>query len=308
MGVEYYNQSVSGSSLGGGILYRPKPLTLTARLYGDGSNNVSSFPVWRSGASDKSFEGTTSTSITLYTTSSTGVRSVVASLSYGTYLSSGVAVAFHLNSADTCLYVLIGYGGSYRFIKINDTTGVVTTIGTAFTPATVANWGFGAGSKGSLTIDSVSGHLKFVCNGFYHLINKTTGAIVSQDTAISIGSFLASSVFYVTQDGNIGVTDDLGNASGGAVGFSYFSKLVHSSYGQLGSMILPAATTGLLDYQATTIPLYFNPVYLILVDNDKVCLSYALTNANGAVGAKYYLLSEFDKLVKSIADVGAGVI
>lgn len=307
MGLSRFNQSSSSSSSGGGILYRPKPLTLPWRIYGDGSPTTSPVPVYRSGASDKSFESANNTSITLYTTSAAGVRSTTASISYTTYLGTSLAVAFHLNSADTCLYVLISSGGSFRIIKINDTTGIVTAIGSSFIPTTLANWGFGESNVGTLSVDSGSGHLKFVCNGFYHLINKTTGAIVSQDTAISIGSFLAKSVFYVTQDGAVGVTSEIGNLNE-TIGFMSFPNIVHSSYGIISNYTLPAATVGLMLNQNTTTPNLLGNQFITLVDNDKVCISFGLVGNASAIGAKYYLLSDFDKFIKSVADVGAGVI
>jgi len=300
MGLATFRQG-SSSSTGGAILYRMKPLILSSQLYGSGTTNTSAIPVYRSGAGDKSFYATAATGITLYTTASTGVRSSTAVITYTTYLASSSGVAFHINSTDTCLYVLLFAGSSLQLIKISDTTGVVTAIGSSFTPTTIANWSGG----GTLSVDSVSGHLKYVSNGFYHLINKTTGAIVSQNTAVSLGSYLARNVFYVTQDGSVGVSPDIGTTTL-LTGEYYFPNLVSSSYGHITAFGLPLASAGSLPVSNGQTPLQQNVV--TLVDSDKVLISLSLVDSGNATPAKYYLLSDFDKYIKSIADVGAGVI
>ena len=300
MGLIYFNSASNNNSNGGAILYRMKPLVLTSQLYGTGTTNTSSIPVWRSGAGDKSFEASVSTGITLYTTASTGVRTTTAAITYTTYLTSSNGVAFHLNSTDTCLYVLLLAGSSLQLIKINDTTGVVTSIGSSFTPTTVANW-----AGGTLSVDSGSGHLKYVSNGFYHLINKTTGAIVSQNTALSIGSYLARNVFYLTQDNTTGISPDIGTNTL-LTGSYYFPNLVSSSYGHISSFALPLATAGALAASNGQTLLPQSVVHM--ADTDKVCITNSFTNNVSSLGTKYYLLSEFDKYLKSIADVGAGVI
>lgn len=300
MGLATFRQGGSSSN-GGAILYHMKPLILSSQLYGMGTTNSSSVPVWRSGASDKSFSATSTTGITLYTTASTGVRSSVAAITYTTYLASSNGIAFHLNSTDTCLYALLNAGTSYQLIKISDTTGVVTAIGSSFVPTTDANWNGG----GTLSIDAGSGYLKYTSNGFYHLLNKTTGAIVSQNTAVSLGSYLARNVFYCTQDGSVGVSPDLGCTTF-VTGLYYFPNLVSSSYGHIPSMALPSASAGNLTVSSSPYPLYKPSI--VLVDTDKVLISTALIDTSQAIGAKYYTLTDFDKFIKSVADVGAGVI
>lgn len=302
MGLSRFNQSSSSSN--GALLYRMKPVPITTQLYGQGvSGSNFNIPVVRSGAGDKSFAATDSAGVNLYTTNSAGVSTATATITYTTYLASSVLVSAHLNSPDQCLYVLVYASPSWRFIKINDSTGVVTTIGSSFTPATPTNWPL-AGSTGLATmeVDSVSGHLKVVFNGVYHLINKSTGAIVSQDTAITLGSFLARRVFYATQDSTVGISNDVVTALTGAYSLP---STVHSTYGHITSYPLAIALVGNLGFgDSTAAPL--NSTQIILCDTDKVFLASLVGGSQR--GVKLFLRTDFDKFIKSIAELGAGVI
>jgi len=305
MGINYFNPQSSGSG-GGVLLYRMKPITIPTQLYGQGlTSNTKCVPVIRSGAGDKSFSTLNDTTIDLNTTSSVGVATTTASITYTTYLTSSSAVAFHLNSTDTCLYVLLNAGSSYRLIKISDTTGVVTTIGASFTPATIANWPTVGAGMGTMEVDTGSGNIKVVCNGYSHTLNKTTGAIVTQDVVLVLGSFFPRKVSYTTQDNTCGITATL--VSSLSSGEYAFCDLVHSSYGHISGFSLPASLTGLVraGESAGVAPL-LQARQLILVDSDKV-FNATLREASSA-GVKLYLRSDLDKFIKSLADLGAGVI
>lgn len=304
MGLATFRQGSSNSS-GGTVLYVPKISPVTNLLYG-GVGKLSALPVVRSGVNNKVFYSLDDISISLLSYSSLGAESTVASITFTTYLTSSNVVAYHLNSANTCLYVLLYESPQYRVIKIDDTTGVVTTIGSAFTPTTAANWPQTSNGRGAgFEVDTVSGHLKVTYNGFTHLINKSTGAIVSQDTAFTLGSFLAKDVFYVTQDGSVGLTNQ---GQGVSVDPAYRSTftLISASYGILPYKVVPHAQAGL------TLPIQslsaMNSVFS-LIDNDKVCLSHIFQSGGSSTSSQIiYSRTEFDKYLKSCVAFSSGTL
>jgi len=305
MGFNVFNPQ-SSSATGSSLLYRMKLLPVTTQLYGQGATNSSSVPVWRSGAGQSSFDSSASSGITLYTTSSSGTRTTTATITYTTYLTSSAAMAYHLNSTDSCLYALLTTSTQLQLIKINDTTGAVTSIGSAITPTTMDNWnsGTGSGNLATMTTDIATGYLKVTYNGFYHMLNKTTGAVVSQNNVISLGSYLARDVFYVTQDGTTGVSVDFSTAtfSDGRIAFP---NIVSSSYGHLSGYVLTGTLTGNVSWSTGTQCL--NAGSFFMVDTDKICVSRALINNANTIGAKYYSITDFDKFVQSAANLSAGV-
>lgn len=295
----------SSSSTGGILLYSPKISPVTNLLYGGGSK-LSAIPVIRSGVNNKIFSSSSDTTIDLLTYSSVGVESTVASINFTTYLASSNVAAYHLNSADTCLYVLLWESPAYRFIKIDDTTGVVTTIGSSFTPTTAANWPQMGNARGAgFEVDTATGHLKVMYNGFTHLVNKTTGAIVSQNTTVTIGTYLAKDVFYVTQDGSVGLTNQ-GQGVGIDAAYRSTFTLVSSTYGVLPYRVIPHAQAGLvLPVQSLSA---INGVFS-LIDNDKVCLSYIFQSGGGSTSSQIiYLRAEFDKYLKSCVAFNSGTL
>lgn len=302
MGLNKFNQW-GNTGNGSFLLYRMKPTPLTTQLYGQGDDTFDYVPVVRAGASDKSFKINGDTSLWLYTTSSLGVGTLVANITYNTYLASGVSVAFHMNSSDTCLYVLLRASNTLRLIKVNDTTGAVTTIGSSFTPTTPQNWPTVGAGMCLMEVGGVSGDIEVKKNGHAHSLNKTTGAIVTQDVPIVIGSFLADSVDYVTQDGTVGVTQRLVSSLQSEYSLP---TTVHSSYGQVTRYSVAQSNFGIIraGEAATLAPLTLRN--FCLVDNDKVM--NASFTGDSTAGWKLYQRTEFDKLIKSIAELGAGVI
>lgn len=304
MGLATFRQG-SSSSTGNSPIYTPKLLPVSNLLYG-GNNNLTSIPVIRSGVTDKIFTSAVDdTQIQLNTFSALGVMSTVATITFTTYLASSHAMAVHLNSADTCLYVLLYASSNYQLIKVNDTTGVVTAIGSSFTPTTAANWptGITGTGKGLLEVDSVSGHLKITCNGFTHLVNKTTGAIVSQNTVISLGSYLAKAVIYVTQDSSIGVSSALLNY--GVASNRSVAGGTHSTYGQYPNKLLPLSYGGVPTLADSGIA---TETFMHLIDTDKVLLGQLFTSSGSAFVPPHILTrTEFDKYVKSVANFALGI-
>lgn len=304
MGLSTFRQGGSSSN-GGILLYSPKIAPVTNLLYG-GVTKGSALPVIRAGVNNKIFHSTDDISISLLSYSSLGVESTIASITFTTYLTSSNVVAYHLNSSDTCLYVLLYAAPQYRFIKIDDTTGVVTTVGSAFTPTTAANWPLTGNGRGAgLEVDTVSGHLRVRYNGFTHLINKSTGAIVSQDTSFPLGAFIAKDVFYTTQDGSIGLTN-IGQGFGIDAAYRSTLSLVSSTYGSLPFKIIPHAQAGLVMPVQNLSAV--NHVFS-LIDNDKVCLSYIFQSGGSSTSSQViYTRTEFDKYLKSCAAFSSGTL
>lgn len=304
MGLATFRQG-SSSSTGNSPIYTPKLLPVSNLLYG-GNNNLTSIPVIRSGVTDKIFTSAIDdTQIQLNTFSTLGVMGTVATITFTTYLASSHAVAVHLNSADTCLYILLYASSNYQLIKINDTTGVVTAIGSSFTPTTAANWptGITGTGKGMMEVDTVSGHIKVTCNGFIHLVNKTTGAIVSQNTVISLGSYLAKVVMYVTQDSSIGISSALINSP------SAYNKSAaggtHSTYGQYSNKLLPYSYGGIPTVSDSGVA---SETFMHLIDTDKVLIGQLFTSSGSAFIPPHILTrTEFDKYVKSVANFALGI-
>lgn len=304
MGLATFRQG-STTSTGGILLYSPKIAPVTNLLYG-GVSKTAAVPVVRVGVNNKVFFSTAGTSISLLTYSTLGVESTVASITFTTYLTGSNVAAYHLNSADTCLYVLLHSGSEYRFIKIDDTTGVVTTIGSSFIPTSAPNWPTTGNNRGAgFEVDPSSGHLKVMYNGFTHLVHKTTGAIVSQDTVVTLGAFLAKDVFYVTQDGSVGLTNQ-GQGVGIDPAYRSTYTLVSSTYGSLPYRIIPHAQAGLtLPVQSLSA---LNSLFS-LVDNDKVCLSYIFQSGGSSTSSQIlYLRTEFDKYLKSCVAFASGTL
>ena len=302
MGLNKFNQW-GNTGNGNFLLYQMKPTPLTTQLYGQGNGTYSYVPVVRSGASDKSFKINSTTTLELYTTSSLGAETLVATITYNTYLASSEACAYHMNSTDTCLYVLLRDANTLRLIKVNDTTGVVTTIGSSFTPTTPTNWPDSDTEMTLMEVDSVSGHISLKFNGYSHSIHKTTGAIVTQDVSVTIGGFLAKKVRYVTQDGTCGITD---NSVSSLVSEYSLPSTVHATYGHITGYGVPQASFGNIRAGSTADVIRVRLRNYCLVDNDKILNAGFYGDSNA--GWKLYQRTEFDKLIKSIAELGAGVI
>lgn len=300
MGVEYYNPS-SNSSGNLTSLYRPKILTYT--------NHVSPkhWPFWRSGASDKYLK-TSNTNINdegfeLHSYTST-TDTTVASWRYDSLTGAPAAAracAYHMNSTDQCVYILVAYNSGsthWAFLKINDTTGANTSIGSYFIPTTPTNWPQFS-DKADMIVDPVSGHLKLIYNGVYHLVNKTTGAIVSQDTPITIGSYSMKGVYYVTTDGSLGVT---------ANGYN-LADASSNSYPSLisASGVLPSTQVSNTLSTFAWRTGYGNQVIisgiLNTVDTDKLAI-FMTSNGSGGpfITATTLYRTEFDKMLKSYQD------
>lgn len=284
------------------LIYRPKALPVTNQVNGFASGSI---PVLRSGVTDKAFDtmGQNAAGILLKTTSSSGAVTTTATISFNTHLTSSKGVAYHLNTADQCLYVLLYTSPNYQLIKIADTTGVVTAIGSSFTPVTAANWPtYGTSTLCTIFLDSVSGHIKVVSNGKYHLINKSTGAIVSQDTALTVGASSTHHVFYQTLDGVVGVSNLVPAISGAYNETLIIPNLVHVTYGWSSGFIYSASLGGRFFHRRSPL----SPSIIIMVDEDKILLQDLVNSDSASEGVFVTLRTEFDKYIVSLAEYANG--
>ena len=287
MGLNTFNKGVVSTATSPLSIYKMKVVPVTTKTNRDASVNTA--PFFRAGATTSAFNLTNS-GISIY------INGATTSITYTTYLASAVHNAITMVSADSCMYILINNGSTRQLIKVADTTGVVTAIGSSFTPTTSANW-----NLPTMKLDTVSGHLKFVSNGFYHLVNKTTGAIVSQDTAISFGSYDKSNVRYVTQDGTVGLTSVSNSTTGG---LANFPQMVHQTYGLLPVSRFQPQFNPNLEYQSSGANLLLRADDYFHVDSDKMYLCpYNIVDINPRIVS----LDDFDKYIKSVAELNAGV-
>lgn len=301
MGLNTFNNK--GINVSNVPLYRLLPLSTPNRIYGQGlaTGDYNSLPVVRSGAFDKSFRPAQN-SLELLTTSSLGDSTQTALIIYSTYITTGsVGVgAAYLSTSDSCLYLLlVSSTPQWRVIKVADTTGVVTTIGATFTPTTISNWPSYASGTCTMEIDTSSGHLKVTCAGATHLINKTTGALVTQDTPVVLGAHNTKRVHYVTQDGVVGVGS---STFGGAANSITLPNTVHTTYGNLPSYSL---ATGAYPSIFTEQPI-ISPLVMVLIDTDKV----GIIKFSAAPIGNFcmYTRQDIDKYFKSISEIRAGVL
>lgn len=298
MGLVYFNSaSKNGTGSVASPLFQPKPQFNLYNTYKDATGlkyeTTGRAYNWRSGAGNYGWDNNGG-QITLSSVNSSGVVSTVATTTLTTLLTSAQqSPAFHYSSADQCWYFLLSDGSSLlRLVKMNDTTGVFTGVGTSFTPTTFANWG-GNGSTPQIAqiyIDSVTGHLKVIYNGYYHLLNKSTGAIVSQNTQITLGSFNSSSCNYFTADGVIGLTPFFDVFS--TTSLARLPRLVHSTSGHLTSTVVPLSFVG--DNVGRSVQ--------GTIDGDKLIIG-AYPNPSSSVNPTIIILrSDYDKLIQSIYD------
>jgi len=296
MGLVYFNSNSRNSS--GNVaspLFQPKEQFNPYNTYQDsgagGNNNLyyGRLYNWRTGVGNYGWTNNSGT-VVLSSINSSGVESVIASTALTTILSSSVTnPCFHYNSIDQCTYFLLGDGNNLlRLCKMNDTTGVISAIGASFPPATLANWPISNSADpkdAQIYIDTGSGHLKVICNGVFHLINKSTGAIVSQDTSITIGSFNTTRLAYFTSDGVIG-------AAFPSTSLSSLPRLVHATSGHIKQRDVPSAFLGDMN----------NRTLVGTIDSDKIVISkYPNSGANTSAPI-VILRSDYDKYLQSIYD------
>lgn len=297
MGLATFRQ---GSSATGSSPY-PKLNTYTnpypTNLWGGGTSFLVQtnylYYAYRSGAANRGLRVESQTVVKLVSVASTGADTVVANFDPTSYLPNAQLLnpeVICYSSSDQCWYIILSYANPMhiRLIKVDDTTGAVTALGSSFNPTnpqvswpSVAN----GNTATSFYLDNTTGHLKLICNGFYHLINKSTGAIVSQDTPLSLvsGSYSLLGCGYITQDNTVGHGSM--SVSSGVT----YARLFGTS-GHLGTLTIPEAH------------LNFAPMFLKrlnYIDHDKMYVGSA--NATSG-GIKVVTVAEYDKFLKAVYD------
>ncbi len=218
-GTSYFNTGSAGNGTGSPypkLIATPNPY-ITNKFGGNGSfvtTETSLFYAYRAPVGNRGLRILSATSVSLLEVQSNGSTTTVSNFDPTSYLPNGVINPQQIcySTVDQCWYILITYVNPThcRLIKVADTTGAVTAIGSAFNPANPSiSWPSMAQGHilTSFYLDNVSGHLKLICNGFYHLINKATGAIVSQDTPLTLatGSYSLLGCSYITQSNRVAV-------------------------------------------------------------------------------------------------------
>lgn len=273
------------------------PLTNKTLVESSGTNSavyIKGIPVYRSAAANYRFI-ISSSSIVLRLDQVSGSPSTITTVDPTTYLATSVVVAVHLNSTDQCLYVLVKSGTSFRALKIADTSGTVTTLGSSFIPATGVNWPSNLSDSASVEIDG-SGHLRISINGSYHQLNKTTGAIVSQDNSYTIGSYSLLDTDYISVDGTIAASKFSGQGIETGSSALWFPRLVSSTAGIIAGKAIPISYvfSGFSDTIDNN-----SFVNRILVDSDKVFIG-DIGGATDAFG--YFNRADYDQFLLSVSD------
>lgn len=261
-------------------------------------------PVVRSGVVTY-FQVTNNTTVLLKSSSS---GATIATITAVASLASSTFRTYHLSSVDACLYCLLYDGaGNALVIKISDTTGAVTVLGSPFAVATPAKW---SATPESGFIERVGDLLKIINSGVYHEISVTTGALVSEDNIISSGGYVITPTY-------ISASNDIFAA--GVIRLSDKASLIwHEEHinpptlaktgvGIVAGLNLPVAApfgsgTGIGAYVNSTT----NTFPLISVDNDRICfLSYS--GVSGVFPVKVALRSSYDSFLQSVLNYAAGV-
>lgn len=301
MSVTYFG---SKSSSSGGSPY-PKLVTTplpyaTYRLGGSTSfvNQATSlFYAYRSAAGNRGLRINSDVSVSLIQVNMDGTNTVVASFNPQSYLTNSQSIQpqqICYSTVDQCWYILLAYVNPdhLRLIKVNDTTGAVTAIGASFNPAnpTTAWPSATTGSDlMSFYLDNVTGHLKVICNGVYHLLNKTTGAIVSQDTPLVLtgGVYNLSGCAYLTQDNTVGCgyVFPAGSYSDSVT----FTRL----FGNNGNMGFTVYPSNLFSFDPKMLS------RLNYVDHDKIIVGYF--GSGGTSGSiKVVTVAEYDAFLTAL--------
>jgi len=297
--TSYFNTNNGG---GNGIspFHTLKKIPLTNKTYVERSSTIGNptdtdggIPVWRAAVANNVFVILTASTLKLSSINSAGTETIIASIDTATYLASSTIVGIHLNTADQCLYLLINASANYRLIKISDSGGAVTTIGASFAPATAVNWPTSTGSPATCYVDS-GANFRIIYRGVYHTINKSTGAIVTQDTAITVGSFSLVNTNYLSSDGATASTALIGSGVSG-VSDTNVPVIVNTTSGIISHLTLPT------EYIFDSWRQYDNnsTAGIIMIDDDKLFLGdYDSTTPKFG----YVYRADFDQFLQSVVD------
>lgn len=309
MSISYFNQRGSGT-VGTSPFYQIK------RLLNPSKTNIQTFAsntiignegldVWRSAVANNNFLLNTTSQVRLRTIDPNGNATTLSDTNATSYLASGEYAAFHLSTSDQCLYCLIENNPTgFALIKINDASGVASAIGSPFTPATPYNWPQQYSSNQCTMLVNGLGNIEITFRGHKHQLNKTTGAIISQDVPVVIGSYNATGAEYTTADGTIASKHLIGFQSAYSGGIVTLPFVVSSSSGFIPSTSIRTSDVfSGREYDASS------SIYNVVpVDSDKLFLGN-LSTASGSNNPPfgYVLRADYDQFLQSVVDWALGV-
>lgn len=290
MGIS--NFGVDNSS---GIFYKLKPVPILNIKYSTG-NDERIIPVMRTGAS-KYFIINSAQEIQL---KSATTGAVVTTIAGTDIVANGYIQFVYLDSVAQCLYVVAYNHSTFvgQLAMINDNTGAVTLIGSTFSPATTTNWVFtsGTGFTNTQFMDSPSsGILRLFYDGWTHTLDATTGAIITEDVPITIGTFNTTGTTYINSEGTIASNFSMG---GSVTAVNWTVPMVVSEVcGRVAAKNV--APFSFSDFR-------LNTPSLIAIDSDLLCVtSYNYTNSNADL--KLFNRSDWDLFLDSMVLLAAGI-
>lgn len=254
------------------------------------SGNKNYFVVVTTGGSDPNM----GRYVNLFTTNPTAL---VTNIDMDAVTAGGRFLSLCISSIDQCMYALLrGTDTLIRLVKISDTTGAVTQIGSGFTPTTPANWQMING-----TLEDVAGVIRYRCLGKYQDIDKTTGAAITEDTSFSLTNYLDVDTNYISLDGTI-------------VSGLMFYLSTASSY-NLWTPVTSHASTGMIDRKHVSGEVVFGSHVVntsttwrysaVMIDNDKMAFTYILSGGDAPVAVT--TRTSYDAFLQSIVNYAAGL-
>lgn len=305
-GTSYFNAGGRTSS-SNSPFYQIKPLPLLTKTNTEYFATNSAYQkqgldVWRAGAANKNFVLPTLNSLVLRTINSNGTTTTVTTTNSASYTGgSGEYSAFHLNTADQCLYCLIEQNPTYALIKVGDSSGIATAIGSSFTPATPANWPNQYQTDRATMFVNGAGHIEITYRGFKHQINKSTGAIVTQDVPITIGGFSCIGCDYVTADGLTACSSFTAQGLSLDTNTIAIPRVVNVASGIIEMTGLSVSDIFNSRKQTSTTDI----INMTRVDADKIYVGSMVATTTNAFG--YIYSSDYDQFLQSVVDWYVGV-
>lgn len=293
--AQYFGSSF-GSANSSDLFYRMKQVPLLNMKNTSAGISNRHIPVMRS-ASTNYFNVASTTSIQLL--NSVG-SSLIATITSTVVFASSQFSAFYLDSTDQCLYVLLENNTQLQLAKINDTTGAVTTIGSPFTPANFTNWPRSATTQSWGWMEkNISGNIQVQNNGLIHVVDITTGAIISEDTPITVSDYPVSSINYISSDGLI--------VAGTSWGYPEGTSTL------LETVLLPRVVSQLCG--AKDLTLVYNTGFTlrptastaraIAIDDTHLCF---MSEDSASVGHKIIKRTDWERFLESVVNFHAGLI
>ena len=239
------------------------------------------------------------TILSLYTTNP---DALVVAFDFTSIVASAKILAAWLSSSDQAMFIVYkGVDGLIRLSSMNDNTGAITHLGSGFTPANPSNWSYGK-------LESIGGDLRYTYNGKYHTLNKTTGAVVSQDNMFGLAGYATTGADYVSLDGTIYSTGNLAATilTDNAVidGAILIPKIASTVCGVIeGKYTTIVDVFGSVNYGYSSIT--FTSFDVVLVDNDKMAFTSFISQHG--IPLNMVLRASYDEFLSSVVNWWGGL-